>query len=231
MTEITFKSDMDVELVESMGTDETVARAARVSTGRDQLEQGKIEGLIKYLVREGHTSTLEHCTVTVRVHVPIFVHRQLMTHRTLSKNSESGRYKELEPVFYVPSEDRPLVNAGSGAHPNLVHEAPDPRGFGMMSLSEFTQDVHRDLAEAAWDYYVQLTQEGVATEVARNVLPVSIYTSSYLTGNLLGWFNFLRLRAGYTGHPQFEIVEVAKKVEAIIEELYPITYKAWKEAR
>lgn len=231
MTEITFKSDMDVELVESMGTDETVARAARVSTGRDQLEQGKIEGLIKYLVREGHTSTLEHCTVTVRVHVPIFVHRQLMTHRTLSKNSESGRYKELEPVFYVPSEDRPLVNAGSGAHPNLVHEAPDPRGFGMMSLSEFTQDVHRDLAEAAWDYYVQLTQEGVATEVARNVLPVSIYTSSYLTGNLLGWFNFLRLRNGDHGHPQYEIVEVAKKVEAIIEDLYPITYKAWKESR
>ena len=120
MSEITFTSEMTVELVDSMGTDETVARAARVSTGRDKLEQGKIEGLIKYLVREGHTSTLEHCTVTVRVHVPIFVHRQLMTHRTLSKNSESGRYKELEPVFYVPREDRPLVNAGSGAHPNLV---------------------------------------------------------------------------------------------------------------
>lgn len=227
MTEITFKSDMDVELVDSMGTDETVARAARVSTGKDQLEQGKIEGLIRYLMREGHTSCFEHCTVTVRVHVPIFVHRQLMTHRTLSKNSESGRYKELEPVFYVPSEDRPLVNTGSGAHPNLVHEEPDPRGFGMMSLPEFTQDVHQDLAETAWDYYGQLTQEGVATEVARNVLPVSIYTSAYLTGNLLAWFNFLRLRNGTHGHPQWEIVEVANKVEEYISELYPITYAAW----
>ncbi len=228
MTEITYKSTMDVELVGFMGSDETVARAARVSTGRDQLDQGKIEGLIGYLMRSGHSSCFEHCTLTVRVHVPIFVHRQLMTHRTLAKNSESGRYKELEPVFYVPSEDRPLVNAGSGAYPNLVHEEPDPRGSGMMSLSEFTQDLHRDMAEITWDYYGQLIQEGVATEVARNILPVSIYTSAYLTGNLLAWFNFLRLRDGSHGSPQHEIQEVAKKVALLIEEHYPITFAAWK---
>lgn len=224
MTEITFKSDMDVTLIDSMGTDETVARAARVSTGRDQLEQGKIEGLIGYLVREGHTSTLEHCTVTVRVHVPVFVHRQIMTHRTLSKNSESGRYKELEPVFYVPSEDRPLVNAGSGAHPDLVHsEFREELHFGV-------QEAHKISADAGWVLYQAMLEREVATEVARNVLPVSIYTSAYLTGNLMGWFNFLRLRNGSEGHPQFEIVEVAKKVEAIIEELYPITHAAWKKS-
>lgn len=220
-TEITFKSNMDVTLVDSMGTDETVARAARVSTGRDQLEQDKIEGLIGYLVREGHTSTLEHCTVTVRVHVPVFVHRQIMTHRTLSKNSESGRYKELEPVFYVPSEDRPLVNAGSGAHPDLQ---PSPSS----GLTYIARTAHMISADESWDAYEKLLGQGVATEVARNVLPVSIYTSAYLTGNLLGWFNFLRLRNGDHGHPQYEIVEVAKKVEAIIEELYPITYRAWR---
>lgn len=228
-TEIEFKSGMDVTLIDSMGTDETVARAARVSTGRDQLERGKIEGLIGYLVREGHTSTLEHCTMTVRVHVPIFVHRQLMTHRTLSKNSESGRYKELEPVFYVPSEDRPLVNAGSGAHPKLV-PAPDEED-GLQPIPEFVRDLHEAISVASWEAYQGLVGEGVATEVARNVLPVSIYTSAYLTGNLLGWFNFLRLRNGSEGHPQWEIVEVAKKVEAIIEELYPITYRAWKVSR
>lgn len=219
MTEITFKSDMGVSLVDSMGTDETVARSARVSTGRDQLEQGKIEGLIRYLVREGHTSTLEHCTLTVRVHVPIFVHRQLMTHRTLSKNSESGRYKELEPVFYVPSGDRPLVNAGSGAHPDLRP--------GWEDQIDGVQAFHRHAAEFSWQLYQRSLDDGIATEVARNVLPVSIYTSAYLTGNLLGWFNFLRLRNGDHGHPQFEVVEVAKKVEAIIAELFPITYKAW----
>lgn len=76
--------------------------------------------------------------------------------------------------------------------------------------------------------YGELLKRGVATEVARNVLPVNIYTSAYLTGNLLGWFNFLRLRNGDEGHPQYETVEVARKVEAIIAGLYPITYKAWK---
>lgn len=222
MTEITFKSEMGVTLIDSMGTDETVARAARVSTGRDQLEQGEIEGLIGYLMRHQHTSTVEHCTLTVRVHAPVFVMRQIYTHRTLSKNSESGRYKELEPVFYVPSEDRPLVNAGSGAHPNLEMAEED--------VSEYARFIHEGNATRSWDDYEYLLEQGVATEVARNVLPVSIYTSAYLTGNLLGWFNFLRLRNGSTGSPQWEVVEVAQKVEEIIQELYPITYGAWKLA-
>lgn len=225
MTEITFKSDMDVTLVDSMGTDETVARVARVSTGKDQLEQGKINGLIGYLMREGHTSCFEHCTLTVRVHAPVFVMRQIYTHRTLSKNSESGRYKVLEPVFYVPSEDRPLVNAGSGAHPKLV-PAPDAEE-GFQSIPEFVRELHEVVSDASWQAYRGLVAEGVATEVARNVLPVSIYTSAYLTGNLLAWFNFLRLRNGTNGHPQWEVVEVANKVEEYISELYPITYAAW----
>lgn len=147
MTEITFTSEMTVELVDSMGTDETVARAARVSTGRDQLEQGKIGGLIGYLVREGHTSTLEHCALTVRVHAPVFVMRQIYTHRTLSKNSESGRYKELEPVFYVPSADRPLVNAGRGAHPNLQPAVYEDQIDKAVSI-------HRGVAQSSWGHTV-----------------------------------------------------------------------------
>ncbi len=131
-------------------------------------------------------------------------------------------------MFYVPSEDRSLVNAGSGAHPNLVHAAEE-------STYDWFKSESVALYRHAWQVYSDAiydedSQDPIATEVARNVLPVSIYTSAYLTGNLLGWFNFLRLRNGSEGHPQFEIVEVAKKVEAIIEELYPITYKAWKRA-
>jgi len=220
LTEIKFVSEMCVEFIDKMGSDETVARAARISTGKDQLDQGKIEGLIGYLMREGHTSCFEHCTLTVRVHAPVFVMRQIYTHRTLAKNSESGRYKELEPVFYVPSEDRPLVNAGSGAHPDL-HP-------GWEDQIDGAQAFHRHAAEFSWQLYQRSLDDGIATEVARNVLPVSIYTSAYLTGNLLAWFNFLRLRDGSTGHPQHEIQEVAKKVALLIEEHYPITFAAWK---
>lgn len=221
MSEVTFREDMGVELVQYMGDDEMVARAARVSTGKDQLEQGKIKGLIGYLMREGHSSPFEHTSVTVRVEVPLFVHRQIMTHRTLSKNSESGRYTEFKPVFYTPSTARPLVNLGSGAHPDLAHDS---------RFYDEVETAHENVAWKAWYEYESLVSSGVATEVARNILPVSVYTSAYLTGNLLGWFNFLRLRAGYEGHPQYEIVEVAKKVEAIISDLYPLSYRAWKDS-
>lgn len=219
MTEIVFRSGMGVEYISHMGSDETVARSARVSTGKDQLEQGKIEGLINFLVREGHTSTLEHCTITFRVNVPISTHRQIMTHRTLAKNSESGRYTELKPHFYVPEENRPLVNKGTSARPELVH--------GDSTLSEYVRDRHKALAENAWAEYQTALKLGVAKEVARDYLPVTTYTSAYLTANLLGWFNFLRLRNGQEGHPQTEIVDVARQVEEIISDLFPVTYQAW----
>lgn len=222
MTEITFRSDMKVELLDYMGSDETVARAARVSTGKDQLEQGKIEGLIGYLVREGHTSTLEHCVLTFRMEVPIFVHRQLMTHRTLSKNSESGRYTEFNPEFYVPAPERPLVNAGTSARPKL--EA------GWEDQIDGVQVLQKYISQESWSIYLRLIDDGVANEVARNVLPVSTYTSMWVTGNLLGWFNFLRLRNGSEGAPQYEIVEVARQVEEVIAEKFPITYNAWRKA-
>lgn len=220
MTDIKFKSDMDVELIDLMGNDETVARAARVSTGNDRIDQGKIVGLIGYLMRESHTSCFEHCTLTFRIHAPIFVMRQIYTHRTLSKNSESGRYRELQPVFYVPDEDRALVNVGSGAHPNLV-ASEDPELYSNEAWE------HMSMASAAWDQYKRSLARGTATEVARNYLPVTTYTSLYMTGNLLGWFNFLRLRLGHHGAPQAEIQEVAGKVAEIIAEKFPVTYTAW----
>lgn len=222
MTEITFRSDMEISLVDHMGDDETVARAARVSTGKDQLEQGKIEGLINYLVREGHTSTLEHCVVTVRAEVPIFVAREWMRHRTQSFNEISARYSEMEPVFYIPDEDRPLVNSGSGAHPNLVQGMHHDRLLGSSTA------LHERAYVEAWGSYQDQLTIGVANEVARNVLPVGIYTKFYATANLNNWFKFLWLRNGENGHPQYEIVEVAKKVEAIIADLYPLSYKAWR---
>lgn len=213
---------MKVDLIQSMGSDETVARAARVSTGKDLLDQGKIEGLINYLVREGHSSTLEHCVLTFRFEVPIFVHRQIMTHRTLSKNSESGRYTELKPHFYIPDAGRPLINKGTSAAPVLTHSEDG-------DLLEKVEGDNEYVSWMSWALYQDLLGAGVAKEVARNVLPLNTYTSMWATGNLLGWFNFLRLRNGTHGHPQYEIQEVAKGVEAHIKDLYPLTYEAWKK--
>ena len=219
MTEITFRSDMQVDYVQHTGSDEMVARAARVSTGSDLIENDKIKGLIRYLVRERHTSTLEHCTLTVRVEAPIFVAREWMRHRTMSYNEISGRYAELAPVFYVPDGNRPLVNAGSGAHPNLVH----------IEMHGLPQKWMKTYFEESWSLYSDLLNAWVANEVARNVLPVGIYTQFYATANLNNWFKFLHLRDGNEGSPQYEIVEAANKVAGILEELYPVTYGVWAE--
>lgn len=168
----------------------------------------------------GNSSTLEHCVVTIRAEVPIFVAREWMRHRTISFNEISARYSEMEPVFYVPGEDRPLVNEGSGAHPNLSH--------GDSDLYEMAYRHHDHVYHVAWSGYMYMLKNGVATEVARNVLPVGVYTKFYATANLNNWFKFLWLRNGDKGAPQYEIVQVAKKVEAIISDLYPLSYKAWK---
>lgn len=224
MSEITFRSDMGVTLIDKMGGDETVARAARVSTGKDQLEQGKIEGLIRYLWKNAHTSPFEHCVLTFRVEAPIFVAREWMRHRTQSYSELSLRFAEASPEFYSPSEERPLVNSGSGAHPNLVH---DGEGLLQYSVSEIAWEA----SHLAWKNYLELLEMGVATEVARNVLPVSIYTSFYATANLSNWFKFLRLRGGEEGAPQWEIVQAAKKVASVIQEHYPLSYAAFEATR
>lgn len=111
-----FDSEMHVELIDSMGSDNSVCQAARVSTGNDVAGYKESKGLLNYLWREGHTSPFEHVTATFRVEVPIFIARQIMRHRTFSYNEISGRYSELEPKFWVPVGDRPLENKGSGAH-------------------------------------------------------------------------------------------------------------------
>lgn len=226
LTDIQLRSDIKVEAIQWMGDDEIIAKAARVSTGKDQEDNDKITGLINYLARERHTSPFEHTALTVRIEAPIFVAREAMRHRTFSFNEISGRYAKLKPEFYTPSEERPVVNIGSGAHPNLVHPAADGEFSTEM---ETAWRKHGYGYAAAWRAYTDMLDAGVATEVARNVLPVGTYTAWYMTGNLHAWFNFLYLRDGDVGHPQYEIVQLAQQVWPIIEEHWPIAASAWKE--
>lgn len=223
MTEIKLRSDMAVEVIQYMGNDEMVARAARVSTGNDLIETTKINGLINYLVREGHTSTLEHCTVTFRLEVPFFVRDQIVRHRTLSPNIESARYNEFKPEFYILPDDRPVVNEGNGAHPNLVAGTPEQLGLA--------RGLYAFAYQNAWHAYTGMLEAGIATEVARSVLPVATYTSMYITANLNNWFKYLNLRDGKVGHPQTEIVETASQIYNHLKELYPITTAAWEKHR
>ena len=218
MTEITFRSDCRVTYIDSMGDDKRIAQAARVSTGNDQSDRPH-EGLVKRLWRDQHTSTFEHCTLTVMVEVPIFVAREWMRHRTFAFNEISARYSEMEPVFYVPGEDRPMVQTGKAM--DYRREPGDKHQRARSSAA------HRMMAEDAWDDYQDMLEFGIAREVARNVLPVSLYTRFYATANLRNWLHFIALRTDPTA--LWEIREAAKQVVDIIADHWPTAWEAYFE--
>ena len=228
--QVTFRSDVTVELVRASASDADVIFAARVSTAGEQsledidADPERSAGLINYLMRDRHGSPFEHNSMTFFVRAPIFVWREHMRHRIASYNEESGRYRQLEPVFYVPGHDRPLVQVGkTGAYEFLPGS---PEQYALIDESM------RASCRAAYASYVSMLEAGIAREVARMVLPVSIYSSAYVTLNARSLMNFLSLRRKVDGshfpsYPQREIEMVAEKYEDFWAALMPLTHAAF----
>ena len=228
--EITFRSDVTVELVRSSARDADVIFAARVSTaGEATLEDidadaERSRGLINYLMRDRHGTPFEHTSLTYFVSAPIFVFREFMRHRIASYNEESGRYRELRPVFYVPGPDRNLVQQGKPGAYEFVPGTPEQHRI----VVEQTEASCRQ----AYAAYQEMLAAGVAREVARIVLPVTTYSSMYVTMNARALMNFLSLRTKHPGShfpsfPQREIEMVADLMEAEWAALMPITHEAF----
>jgi thymidylate synthase (FAD) len=224
---ITFRSDMTVMLVNSMASDSAVAMAARVSTGgAANSEPEKDAGLINYLMRDRHGSPFEHNAFTFFVEAPIFVFREFMRHRIASYNEESGRYKELNPVFYVPDLERNLVQVGKpGAY--TFEEGTHHQYATVVAGIQGT-------CAQAWTDYQSMLKAEIAREVARVVLPVNTYSSMYVTMNARALMNFLSLRTMREGthfpsFPQREIEMVAEKMEEFFAEKMPLTYAAFNK--
>ena len=234
---IRFRSDVDVDLVRSSAHDADVLFAARVSTkgeqslddiARDDIDAdpGKGAGLINYLMRDRHGTPFEHNSMTFYVRAPIFVFREFMRHRMASYNEESGRYRELRPDFYVPGPERKLIQVGKP---------------GAYTFQDGTAEQHaivdaeiRESCAAAYASYQRMLSAGVAREVARAVLPVTIYSSMYVTMNARSLMNFLSLRTTREGthfpsFPQREIEMVAEKMEDFWAGLMPLTYEAFNK--
>ena len=219
MSEIEFRSDMRIEYVDHLGDDKRIAQAARVSVGNDQSDRPH-EGLVRRLWADQHTSTFEHNVLTVMVEVPIFVAREWHRHRTFAYNEISARYSEVEPVFYVPGDFRPLVQTGKAMDYR--------RELGDEIQAHATSDLHGSVARRAWVAYQSMIEAGIAREVARNVLPASMYTRFYATANLRNWLHFIALRTDETA--LWEIRDAARQVEAIIAVLWPVAHGAFAES-
>ena len=231
--EIIFREDMSVELVKSSASDADVIWAARVSTTGDKSledvgsDASKSEGLINYLARERHGSPFEHTSMTFFISAPIFVFREFMRHRIASYNEESGRYRELKPVFYIPSKERKLVQIGKAGSYTFIDGTPEQYEITVKSI--------KDTCVLAYENYQKMLAAGVAREVARAVLPVTLYSSMYVTMNARALMNFLSLRTSRDGshfpsYPQREIEMVAEKMEAEFAKLMPITYGAFEKS-
>jgi len=230
MPEVEFTSKITAELVDFLGGDGRVCQAARVSTsGERSLHNshemtGKNVGLINYLMRDRHGVPFEHSYFTFYFHAPIFVMRELVKHRISSYSEESARYREMKPLFYVPDENRNLVQQGKPGAYTFVAGT---------DAQKFVVDHRiRSAAQAAYGHYQELLDTGIAREVARLVLPVNIYSSVYLTINARSMMNFMSLRRNVVGstfpsYPQREIEILAEQAEQYFQEKMPVTHAAF----
>ena len=228
--EISFRSDVTVELVKHSAGDADVLWAARVSTKGDQsavdvnADSAASAGLINYLMRDRHGSPFEHSVFTFFVQAPIFMWREHFRHRMASYNEESGRYKVLEPIFYTPSPERKLIQVGKAGAYKFVD--------GTSEQFEIVTAETKKACEVAYASYEAMLEAGVAREVARIVLPVTIYSSAYVTMNARALMNFLSLRrkaegSHFPSFPQREIEMVAEKYELEFERIMPLTHASF----
>lgn len=240
-----FRSDVKAILVDSMGGEHSITRRARVSVqGEGSLEWDEEEqivipqtildgsdiGLIRWLYRHKHGTPFEGPEFEWYFEVPVFVSRQIVKHRLSSINEESGRYRTMRGQFYVVPEhgERPIVQVGKTGDYRFELGRPDQL--------EATRWVQKETAESSWLNYQKLSQYGVANEVARMHLPVSLYSSMFFKANLRSMLNFISLRKDWGPdaiHPskaQYEIALLTEQIAEVIKVKFPTVWECFVEA-
>lgn len=213
-----------VRLVDSMGSDLAIVRAARVSydaAWRAGENEGSDHRLIGYLWRNHHTTPFESVTFTFEIKAPIFVFRQWHRHRTWSYNELSARYRELPEEFYVPRPENIGVQSRDNKQGRTLGSTFDSRGWIAARM--------RKQNEAAFATYRDLIAADVPRELARSVLPVSTYSHMFATVDLLNLLRFLTLRCD--GHAQYEIRVYADAMRDLARSVAPVAIAAWEDIR
>lgn len=221
---IGFTTDITVNLLDSNLSDERVCIAARTSTAGSNADPTATSGLIGSLMRNRHGSPFEHMSATWQVRAPLFVWREHHRHRIASYNEESARFKVMEPEFYIPGPDRPLTQVGKAMAYDLQP--------GTDAQYAAVVDAIMENSRASYQRYQHMLDNGIAREVARDVLPVNIMSTCVVTMNARGLMNFLSLRVDsedstFRSKPLREIQMVADQYEDDFAEHAPITYDAF----
>jgi thymidylate synthase (FAD) len=207
-----------VSLVDYMGTDECIERAARVSYGYGTRKQSLTRGLLRYLRRHKHTTPSEMVELKFHCCMPIFIARQWIRHRTANVNEYSGRYSLIPMLFYTPDAAQLQTQSqqnNQGRSGTTV--AGDVHAEALRRWGE--------IRRASTETYEWMTAGELARELARIDLPLSTYTQWYWKIDLHNLLHFLTLRVD--GHAQWEIQEFGRVMAGMLKRVAPLSYEAW----
>ena len=208
-----------VRLVDYLGSDQRIVQSARVSYGEGTKTYRQDKGLINYLMRNDHTSPFEQVVFTFHVKMPIFVARQWVRHRTARMNEISGRYSVMKDECYIPDRSVIAFQSEDNKQGRMSDPVDDETAKKVIDILKGAQE--RDFAD-----YHELLDMGIARELSRVNLPLSLYTEFYWQMDLHNLFHFLQLRLD--GHAQYEIREYANVMFEIVKTVCPIAAEAFE---
>ena len=209
-----------VRLVDYLGDDSRIVQSARVSYGEGTKSYREDKGLIDYLLRNDHTSPFEQVSFTFHIKMPIVVARQWIRHRTAKVNEISGRYSVMASEFYVPAAEDIALQSDDNKQGRQNEPVSE-------ELAKEIQDIISAEQERVYKTYTKLLDMGLAREIARINLPLSLYTEWYWTMDLHNLFHFLRLRMD--AHAQKEIRVYADAIFGIVKKITPMAAEAFEK--
>ena len=230
---------IEVTYIDHMGTDLTVANAARVSFGKvSEMEddpwgppklKAKDDKLIRYLAKHKHISPFGHCFASFHIKAPIFVARQLVKHKFLRWNEISRRYVDDEPEFYMPTvwRGRSADKKQGSSKKEIEHMNYICEMTGKKLKTKIWRQLDHYQTHHVHEMYSGLLEAGVCPEQARMVLPQSTMTEWYWSGSLDAFADMCNLRC--KPDTQAETREVAKQIDHKMIELFPVSWDALTE--
>jgi thymidylate synthase (FAD) len=208
-------------VVDRMGSDQSIERAARVSYQLGTRATRSTRGLLRYLMRHRHTTPFEVCVITLGMRIPLFVARQLVRHRMQTINEESARYSVIRDEFYVPEDNVICVQSKDNKQGRGELLPEDARSALQMKM--------REVALGAHTVYGEMLDEGMSRELARIILPLSTYTTWHTTMDVHNLMHMLSLRMH--PHAQLETRIFANAIAEIVKDWLPITWEAFEDYR
>lgn len=210
-----------VRYIDNLADDNRIVETARISYKSPSKGPDADKKLLFYLFKNKHTSPFESVNITFNIKMPIFCMRQFVRHRTFRLNEWSGRYSELADEFYTPELWRvqDVKNKQSSLASGSLVDSPE--------WNEENEGIARSVFNYSYSQYQQLLARGVAKELARIVLPVSMFTEVYINADVHNLIHFLNLRQD--AHAQLEMQVIANAMDEIFQSLYPWCAEARKK--